>query len=196
MKISNNILCPVCGETALQLIEDKETQTYKDCIGELDFHYAECSECGAETATPDQVRFNKRQMIKFQKQVDGLLSSEEVKAIREELGLTIKEAGEVFGGGPVAFSKYENDDLMQSLPMDSALILARENPLSVKKLASHRGIEIDIMSQINKQQGLINILTHQSSMFPLELHQTINHMQKFFNIPVEESQNSLNIIIH
>lgn len=151
MKKTNNLLCPVCGEQALQLIIEMEKQNYKGHFEELEFHYAECSECGTQTAGPDQLRFNKRQMIKFQKRVDGLLSSEEIKLIRKDLHLTVKQAGEIFGGGPVAFSKYENDELIQSLPMDAALVLAKNSPESVFKLAEKRGVKLNL--HLNQQKN-------------------------------------------
>jgi hypothetical protein len=66
-------------------------------------------------------------MIAFQKEVDGMLSGTEVRAIRKSYSLSIEDAGKIFGGGPVAFSKYENDDLVQSQPMDAALRLAQSS---------------------------------------------------------------------
>jgi DNA-binding XRE family transcriptional regulator len=48
----------------------------------------------------------------------GLLASTQLRAMREDLGVTQKEASELVGGGPVAFSKYENEDVAQSVAMD------------------------------------------------------------------------------
>lgn len=175
MKLSKNLLCPVCGETTLELIQDKETQIYKGQSEILDFHYAECSECGAETATSEQLRFNKRQMIKFQKRVDGLLSSHEIRIIREQLGLTVKQAGEIFGGGPVAFSKYENDDLVQSIPMDSALLLARSNPEAVYSIAKRRSVKVTkkVVTRRNKfkpEYESLKILKVENHLHRVEMH--------------------------
>ncbi|PVZ90094.1 type II toxin-antitoxin system MqsA family antitoxin [Serratia sp. S1B] len=138
----SNLLCPICGEPDLSLITSKEFQEYKGKRQAIDFHYAQCSCCGSETNTETQLRLNKRAMIAFQKSVDGLLSGPEIKEIRENLGLTIKQAGEIIGGGPVAFSKYENDDLLHSIPMDSALRLIQLNPYSICHLAEARGVKL------------------------------------------------------
>lgn len=135
-------ICPICEEGLLIPKVSKEMQTYKDISREINMYYSQCDCCGSETATSEQIRLNKREMIKFQKSIDGLLSSDEIKAIRTSLGLTIKLAGLIFGGGPVAFSKYENDDLIQSISMDSALRLARRNPESVFYLAEERGVKL------------------------------------------------------
>ena len=39
---------------------------------------------------------------------DEKLLPKEIRAIRESLGLSQVEAGKVIGGGPRAFTKYEN----------------------------------------------------------------------------------------
>lgn len=134
---------------------DKENQTYKHVTSELDLHYSECDVCCSTTATSQQLRQNKRAMIGFQKEVDGLLSAAEIKKIRLSLGLSIKDAGAIFGGGPVAFSKYENDDLMQSLPMDSALRLARHNPSGIRDLANARCIALLPFKQPHTATSLV-----------------------------------------
>jgi DNA-binding transcriptional regulator YiaG len=38
------------------------------------------------------------------------LTRDDIRRIRERLGLTQVEAGEVLGGGPRAFQKYESGD--------------------------------------------------------------------------------------
>lgn len=139
---NRKIVCPICEMGTLNTKIEKELHTYKDTSAELDLCYSECDVCYSQTATSIQLRQNKRAMIKFQKEVDGLLSAVDVKYIRSSLGLSIKDAGAIFGGGPVAFSKYENDDLMQSIPMDSALRLVRSNPSGIRALAKARNIAL------------------------------------------------------
>lgn len=141
MKLTKAI-CPICEEGSLIRKVSKEIQIYKKISRELNMFYSQCDCCGSETATSEELRLNKKEMIKFQKSIDGLLSSAEIKEIRKLLGLTIKLAGQIFGGGPVAFSKYENDDLVQSLSMDSALRLAKINPESIFQLAKERGVKL------------------------------------------------------
>jgi len=82
-----------------------------------------------------RLRTNKRAMIKFKKTVDGLLTGEQVRAVREKLKLSQSDAAKVFGGGPVAFSKYESDDVAQSEATDKMLRLASERPIAFEYLA-------------------------------------------------------------
>jgi HTH-type transcriptional regulator/antitoxin MqsA len=50
-----------------------------------------------------------------------VLTGKEVRALRQKLGLIQADAASLFGGGPVAFSKYEADDVTQSDAMDKLL---------------------------------------------------------------------------
>lgn len=148
-------ICPICEMGILTAKVEKEFQKYKHATSELDFHYSECDVCYSQTATSLQLRQNKRAMIKFKKEVDGLLSAADIKHIRLSLGLSIKDAGAIFGGGPVAFSKYENDELIQSIPMDSALRLARSTPSGIRDLAKVRNIILVPSKQPNNSTSLI-----------------------------------------
>ena len=81
-------------------------------------------------------------MLAFKKEVDGLLTGQEIKALRKRYNLTQAQAASIFGGGPVAFSKYESDDVMQSEPMDNLLRVASQIPDAVAWLAQRAGEQI------------------------------------------------------
>ncbi|MGH8759320.1 MAG: type II TA system antitoxin MqsA family protein [Burkholderiales bacterium] len=59
--------------------------------------------------------------------MDGLLTGAEITVLRQQYQLTQSQAARLFGGGPVAFSKYENDDVAQSEFMDNLLRLVRRS---------------------------------------------------------------------
>jgi HTH-type transcriptional regulator/antitoxin MqsA len=79
-------------------------------------------------------------VIGFRKRIDGLLSGIEIRAIRERYGINQKQAALLFGGGPVAFSKYENDDIAQAESMDKLLRLARVNESAFWTLVDEAGL--------------------------------------------------------
>lgn len=140
MSDSNN-LCAICGEGHLHPHVGKNHVEYKGQLAELDLHYSLCDACGSEQSDAGQLRTNKRAMAAFKKRVDGLLTGAEVRALREKLGLNQAEAAQVFGGGPVAFSKYESDDVAQSEAMDKLLRLAVELPAAFEMLVRRAGLE-------------------------------------------------------
>jgi len=140
MNDSNN-LCPICGEGNLHFNVGKNPVEYKGQTTELDLHFSLCAACGSEQADVAQTRVNKRLMIAFKKRVDGLLTGAEVRTLREKLRLSQTEAAQVFGGGPVAFSKYESDDVAQSEAMDKLLRLAAELSPAFDLLCRRAGLE-------------------------------------------------------
>jgi HTH-type transcriptional regulator/antitoxin MqsA len=80
-----------------------------------------------------------RALNRLKARADGLPEPEEIRRIRKKLGLTQGEAGELIGGGPRAFQKYESGDLLTSRAVGSALALLDHDPpaLEVLKHARH-----------------------------------------------------------
>ncbi|WP_339867525.1 type II toxin-antitoxin system MqsA family antitoxin [Pseudohongiella nitratireducens] len=141
MTAGDRAVCRICGEGHLDIRVKKNMTYYKGTESELDLVYSVCNNCGSEQAADNQLRTNKRAKVKFKKSVDGLLTGGEVRAIREKLKLNQSEAALVFGGGPVAFSKYENDDVTQSEAMDKMIRLAAALPAAFDYLARQAGIK-------------------------------------------------------
>ncbi|MCY3626695.1 MAG: hypothetical protein OXG88_03535 [Gammaproteobacteria bacterium] len=65
-----------------------------------------------------------------------ILTNLEIKEIRESLGLSLSEAGKIFGGGRGAFEKYENEEngRKPSHATNTLLLIARENPILFKEM--------------------------------------------------------------
>jgi HTH-type transcriptional regulator/antitoxin MqsA len=70
--------------------------------------------------------------------IEGLTDPEEIRRIRKKLKLTQEIAGQLIGGGPRAFQKYEQGDLLPSRAISSALILLDHNPEALDLLASRQ----------------------------------------------------------
>ena len=130
-------LCLICEEGYLHPQVGVNTIEYNGQSAELEIHFSICDACGSEQAGGNELRKNKRSTIKFRKQVDGLLTGSQVRSIRKNLGLSQAEAARVFGGGPVAFSKYENDDVTQSEAMDKLLRVVSDVPSAIDFLRKH-----------------------------------------------------------
>ncbi len=132
--MSKTNLCPICEAGELhEHIEPIEVE-YRGHTALLDSRYSVCDACGSEQASAAQTRQNKRATIAFRKTVDGLLTGAQIRALRESLGLTQAQAARIFGGGPVAFSKYEHDDVAQSDAMDKLLRVANAVPEALAHL--------------------------------------------------------------
>lgn len=135
-------LCPICEAGYLHSEIEKIDVEYMGVAAARDSHYSVCDACGSEQATAEDARFNKRDMIAFKKSVHGLLTGAEVKILRKKWRLNQEQAAKVFGGGPVAFSKYEADDVMQSESMDKLLRLAASMPGVLDRLKADAGLNV------------------------------------------------------
>ena len=62
------------------------------------------------------------------------MSPDEIRAIRRDLGLTQVEAGELLGGGPRAFTKYEAGTVRPAASVVNLLKLLRMNPAAIATL--------------------------------------------------------------
>ena len=58
----------------------------------------------------------------------NILDGNEIKAIRESMGLSRSQAGTIFGGGRGAFEKYESNERRPSISVNTLLLLARDEP--------------------------------------------------------------------
>jgi HTH-type transcriptional regulator/antitoxin MqsA len=66
------------------------------------------------------------------------LKAEEVRRIRTRLKLSQRRAGEILGGGPRAFQKYESGEVVVSRPMANLLLLLDRDPSRLKELIAEK----------------------------------------------------------
>lgn len=142
--MSEKEICPICGEGHLTDHVDQVEAEYNGHTGKVPLHYQLCDVCMSDSAGAVQMRANKRGMIAFRKKVDGLLAGTEILALRKRYGLTQPQAARLFGGGPVAFSKYENDDVAHSDAMDKLLRLVLRSESAFWELVEQEGMTVEL----------------------------------------------------
>lgn len=141
-------LCPVCekGRLSPDIYGDEFAHRGRTIrVDGLESYV--CDSCGADPIFEDQIRRNDRRVADARRRADGLLTGEEIKAIRKELGLTQQEASKVFGGGPNSFSKYERGDVIQSVAMDRLVQLVHLQPPLLALLRLFSGAKAKELSE-------------------------------------------------
>ena len=131
-------ICPICGEGHVTHHVEQFESEYKGQKAILPLHYKLCDTCHSDFTGSAEGKLNKRAIMVFRKSVDGLLTGDEIVALRKQYGLTQNQAAKLFGGGPVAFSKYENDDVSQSESMDSLWCLVRRSAVAFWELVGEK----------------------------------------------------------
>lgn len=133
--------CGFCGKDELQSVTETEHFQYRDKSLEVDgYSYSVCAACGEEVVTPDQMKINQRLVADAKRRADGFLASAEIRQLRDRLALSQADAGKVFGGGPNAFYKYENGEVMQSQAVDRLMVLARDDFNTYQRLRALAGL--------------------------------------------------------
>lgn len=138
-------ICLICGEGHVTDHVDQVESEYKGRKAMLPLYYQLCDVCHSDSAGAKETKYNKRAVMAFRKSVDGLLTGAEICALRDKYKLTQSHAAKLFGGGPVAFSKYENDDVSQSEAMDTLLRLVRRSEAAFWDLVEERGMAGDLV---------------------------------------------------
>jgi HTH-type transcriptional regulator/antitoxin MqsA len=140
-------LCPICGEGHVTSHVEMVESEYKGQTTMLPSHYQLCDACHSDFAGAREGKLNKRAIMAFRKSVDGLLTGAEICELRGQYKLTQGQAAKLFGGGPVAFSKYENDDVAQSESMDTLLRLVRRSEAAFWELVDEKGMAAEFSKE-------------------------------------------------
>ena len=135
--------CPFCDGTNLSVVDSHARHDVDGQSVNVPARSHACADCGAVFGNGADMRFNARAMRAATKRLRKLLTGLEVRAIRERLGLTQAKAAELFGGGPVAFSKYESDDVAQSDAMNLLLRLVDLHPHLLEDIAQLQEVEFE-----------------------------------------------------
>ena len=91
-----------------------------------------------------------RQIAVEPKSSDALgveLEPEEIRAIRKCLGLSQAEAGELLGGGPRAFTKYESGIVKPAAAVVTLLRLLEQDPAMIRKLQAVKSLPMTPMPE-------------------------------------------------
>jgi HTH-type transcriptional regulator/antitoxin MqsA len=122
--------CPICGKA--ELIQDTrdisytykgETTTIPAVTGEF------CPACGEAILGAAESTRTSALMLEFNKQVNAsIVDPEFIASVRKRLALDQREAGEIFGGGVNAFSRYENGRTKPPLALVKLLKVLDRHP--------------------------------------------------------------------
>lgn len=141
------VLCEVCEIGHVLPNVEQYSSIYKGQSGHVLRHSHVCNHCGGDYAFDSDAKKNKREIIRFRKTIDLVPFGCEIRDMRIAADLTQAEAGHVFGGGPVAFSKYESDDLVPNESMIRLLKLAIQDLSIVERLRALNGVHVSFVAQ-------------------------------------------------
>ncbi|MCV6637232.1 type II toxin-antitoxin system MqsA family antitoxin [Candidatus Albibeggiatoa sp. nov. NOAA] len=128
--------CPFCEDGYMQHKTITETYTYKGHSLEIQQSGEFCDHCEEGVLNYNDIKTTEKQIRDFQSEIDGLLTSKDVKRIRKKLKLTQKQAANYFGGGANAFSRYERGEATPMRSTSNLLIVLDKYPELLKELVA------------------------------------------------------------
>ena len=127
--------CPECGGT-MQYERRADVLVYKGQERSCRTLAWWCTQCGEAIFAGKPLLARDRAFQQLKADVDQVLGPDEVAQVREKLRLSQRRAGEVLGGGPRAFQKYESGKQAVSVPMSNLLRLLARDPSRLREIAS------------------------------------------------------------
>ncbi len=152
-------LCPVCGQGELRSQKVAREFEISGKKVEIFLCMSTCSFCLSETADNEQSVLNRRELIRARKQIEALPLGCQIRQMRQNASLTQVAAGILFGGGPTAFSKYENDDLVPDVAMSNLLWLAINHPEIVGMLQVIKSRVSSTVLQLTSESSFFDFAT-------------------------------------
>lgn len=122
--------CPTCSSAELVHATRDVSYAYKNedtQIPEVTGDF--CDACGEYVLDPKESKRVSRLMVAFNKEVNArAINPSFIAEVRNKLNLDQQEAAEIFGGGPNAFSRYENGRTKPGLALIKLLKLLDNHP--------------------------------------------------------------------
>lgn len=133
--------CPFCGEGNLGEETRDQEYRYQGHTLLIQQPGIYCSSCDEAILESTHLKATRMDLQAFRARVDGLLGPQEIKKIRRMIGLNQKEAGEVFGGGKNAFSRYEQGELSPPKAVSLLLSIIGKHPELKKEVLPPQFVE-------------------------------------------------------
>ncbi len=132
--------CPECEGTMTFRVKTEDIE-YKGRHTTIDTEAWWCTSCDEGILSGPALQANEHAYLQLKAEVEGLLSAEAVQTVRKKLRLSQRKAGEMLGGGPRAFQKYESGSVVVSAPMSKLLTLLGNDPSRLKELELPPAVE-------------------------------------------------------
>ncbi len=141
--------CPICDGNLVDKIKIIKAE-YK----QVEFEYSQpgswCEDCGEGFLNTKDLDFSRKEIADHKRVIEHRLKASDIKKFRKSMHLTQKQASELFGGGPNAFSKYERGEIIQSKSTDVLIRLLKSKKISLDDI---KEIELDAVSEQIRTYG-------------------------------------------
>lgn len=135
MELRQGMECPGCEEGVLNKVRKDldfeykgKVSTVKNCISYV------CSKCGDSFQNKKERRVLEKILTDNRREIDGLLTSSEIKRIRSYFGLTQEGFAKALTLGEKNFARYESGIAIQGRSLDNLLKVLDRFPHAIRAL--------------------------------------------------------------
>lgn len=133
MEFHNGAICPVCEIGKLTENKTALSFEYKGVERIIDGQTVfECSVCNESFMNKGEQREVDKMLINSRREIDGLLTTNQIKSIRTMFGLTQVEFSKLLQVGEKNFARYENGQATQGRMTDNLLRVLQKYPIAIK----------------------------------------------------------------
>ena len=139
--------CPECGGPVARMEGSLDAHVGRRTVA-VPAQYDRCSECGEIYLAPGQMNEVLKRASDLIRLEEGLLSSDEIKVIRRQLGVTQTQLEQLIGAGPKTVVRWEKGTVFQNGATDTLLRVLRDVPEAASYLLRERGVERNVIPLI------------------------------------------------
>lgn len=129
--------CPTCGTMMRRTREAVTMSVNGEEVRVPNIPHLRCPKCGEGLFTLQDAKMMRLGAFDIYRRTQGLLSADEIRAIRERYGLTQAELARLLRLGGNTVSRWEAGHNVQTAAMDVLLRLIRDLPGSLEYLRDH-----------------------------------------------------------
>lgn len=143
-------LCPICDGPTEHVTEERKYRIGSRSAQVLD-EFWRCEACGEELYSPGQLANTQRRAAEAIRIQEGLLLPDEIKALRQHLGITQRQLELLIGAGEKTVVRWERGTVFQNRATDSLLRVIRAFPDAARFLAEWNLVGIEPRSAASRE---------------------------------------------
>lgn len=132
-------LCPICDATMTPVAEERDVSIGRRTALVRD-EFLRCGACGEEIYLPGEMERTQMRAARAIRSREGLLQPEEIRALRERLGLSQASFEALLGVGPKTVVRWERGTVFQNAATDALLRVIDRFPDVAGFLAELHGV--------------------------------------------------------
>jgi HTH-type transcriptional regulator / antitoxin MqsA len=129
MKLREGMICPICEAGSLKAVTKDVLFEYRGHVHVVaNVHACDCDVCGESLWGDGDEREFERALTDVRRRIDDLLTTVEIRAIRQQFGMTQVEFARALRVGEKNFARYENGQATQGRSTDNLLRILQAYP--------------------------------------------------------------------